>query len=70
MGKKAKPPVSTLAGGFAVCGFTATLASYLEICKRHRLTPVGVGPKIPELDFGKPNFEGSRASLASLFSFV
>jgi hypothetical protein len=29
------------ADGFAVCGFAATLARYLEMCKLHTLTPVG-----------------------------
>jgi hypothetical protein len=46
---KAKPLAFSLADGFAVCGFRAALARYLGVCKRHRLTSVGVGPKIHEL---------------------
>ena len=42
-GTKAKPPRTRPAGGFAVCGLSATLARYFEICKRQWVDrPVGV----------------------------
>jgi hypothetical protein len=70
LGDVGKAVGSQPADGFAVCGFTATLARYLEICKPHRLTMVDVGPTMSEFLHDIPNFEGSRAPLASLFSFV
>jgi hypothetical protein len=34
MGDEGKPPVCLMAGGFAVCGFSATGARYFDFCKR------------------------------------
>jgi hypothetical protein len=57
-----------MTGGFAVCGFRATLARYLEICKPHRLTTVDVGPRMSEFLHDIPNFEGSRDPSRAFFS--
>jgi len=35
------------ADGFAVCGFSATLASYFDIAGGDALTAFGVGPRMP-----------------------
>jgi hypothetical protein len=59
-----------MTGGFAVCGFRATLARYLEICKPHSLTTVDVGPRMSEFLHDIPNFEGSRAPSRASLSFV
>ena len=52
------------------CGFRVTLARYLEICKRRWLTPVGVGPKIPEFFiFGFPPTSKARGTPREPLSF-
>jgi hypothetical protein len=72
MGDEGKAVGSLMADGFAVCGFRATLARYLEICKRRWVDP---GPRSTEdtrasslADF--PPLRRLAGPLASLFSFA
>jgi hypothetical protein len=47
------------ADGFAICGFSATRATYLEIARDDGLTPLGAGAQDASVHDGS-NFEGSR----------
>jgi hypothetical protein len=55
------------ADGFAVCGFGATLARYLEICKRRWLTAQLVLIRIPELYLWQTFLNWLAGTLVSLF---
>ena len=46
------------------------LRSILILCKQHRLTVISVRPRMSEFLHDIPNFEGSRDTLAGLFSFA
>ena len=63
LGTKAKPPGTGPQGGFAVCGFSATLASYLEIASDDGLTTVGARPRPPESLHDIPELQGRREEL-------
>jgi len=48
MGDEGKVVGVSHPGGFAVCGFSATLASYLEIASDSGLTTVAARPRLPQ----------------------
>jgi hypothetical protein len=65
MGGRKQSRWCEIADGFAVCGFSATLAGYFEIASEDGLTTAGARARMPEYAWIILQLRGSR--IAGLF---